>query len=635
MLNYIKYCKACKLESNYLKNYFTIFALTYSIIILTKFIFIYYLQSSFSEFTLSQLLFSIFWGYKFDFATASIVALLVTFFDFNKKLFISIGSILVTAIFFIQMSDILYFNESSRHIGYEITDTITDASSLFMTAYSQHTILTISTILFGSLLFLSILKLLSKTKKIPVTKIYFLKKLLLIIITIFFIRGMTQHIPLNPWQSNQIGDTKLATLSLNATYNIIYALSNKSKKLKQLEIPKVDKQLIKSSFKQLYIDKTTKENYPLINTKPNVVFLFLESWSAKYLKPYGYKYNTTPYLNRLLKESIRPTIMIAGGHRTTEGMFVTLTSMQNPLGKSIAKTQLQDFQYDSIINSFNKLGYNSAFFQGTSKETSGTGSFAQSLGFKYSYGKRDVKKRIYEENYWGVHDIDLYNFVEKKLKSNLKEPFVIGINGATTHDDKIPKGIKQIDFTDDKINNQLNALHFADTALKQFVTDIEIKYPNTIFVLFADHCGGNISGVLENYMIPFAIYSKKLIQPKYYDTYLSQRDIAPTIYDMVIGNYKKSELSFSGKSLLQDTNFFADYYHNGILGWIEENNIIEINTATNKMQCFKIVNLDKETVTCNNIHSKLKNNALAFTNTSQDLLFSNKLSKFKMYRDSK
>ena len=615
---------------NFLKNYFLIFLLTYIILITTKVFFTYYLKINFEEFTISEQLYAIFWGYRFDFATAAIVSFIVTLFDFNKRFFITIGTIALITVFFTQIGDILYFNEASRHIGYEISDIFTDANSLFMTAYSQYTILTISSIVVGLFLSILLIEILLNTNVVQLNKSYILKKLLIILITIFFARGMTQYIPLNPWQSNQIGDSKLATISLNVTYNIIYSLANKSKKLKPVKLQDVSNKIINKSFQELYPSIDINTSFPIVKTKPNIVFFFLESWSAKYLKPYGYKYDTTPNFNKILKQSIRPTMMIAGGHRTTEGMFVTLTSLQNPLGKSVAKTQLQDFKYTSIIDILNQKGYHSAFFQGTSKETSGTGSLAQRLGFKYSYGKRDVSKRIYEENYWGVHDVDLYNFVETQLNSTLKEPFVVAINGATTHDDKIPKAIKKINYVkNEKINNQLNAFHFSDYALGKFIKEVEIKYPNTIFVLFADHCGGGISGTLENYQIPFAIYSKKLIQPKYYDTFIAQRDITPSIYDLAINNYKKTNLPLTGKSLFQDDKFFSDYYHNGILGWIEDNDIIEINTATNKMQCFKKVKFSKEQIECSNIHNGMMNRALSFTNVSQDLLFSNKIKEIK------
>lgn len=610
--------------------------LSYSVIILSKFIFAFYLHDNFTAYSFSEISYAIFWGYRFDFASAGVIAFVVTLFDFHKNGMLIFASFLPTALFFNQLSDILYFHESSRHIGYEITDALVDAKSLFMTAFSQHTIFTLFALLFGVLLFVTLFKYL-KLSVVPLNKTYVLKKLFLIALTVFFIRGMVQHIPLNPWQANQIGDSKLASLALNATYNVVYSLANKKKKLQKVKLPDVTQETIKESFARLYPNTSSKMSFPLVKTKPNVVFFFLESWSAAYMKPYGFAHTTTPNFDALLQKSIHPTLMIAGGHRTTEGMFTSLTSLQNPLGKSVAKTQLQSFKYSSIIDTLNKEGYSSAFFQGTSKETSGTGSFAQSLGFEQSYGKRDVIERKYKENYWGVQDPDLYNFASQKLQTTLKEPFVIGINGASTHDDKIPKGVQKIDFVKDKsLNNQLNALHFADKALSSFIAKIEKKYPNTIFVLFADHCGGGLTSSLKNYQIPFAIYSKKWIKPHNYHVVLSQRDIAPTLHDILLGDYKKSTTPFTGKSLVREKNhFFADYYHNGILGWIEGDDLVEINSATNTMECFKIENFKKLQSTCQEKEQIMKENALAFTNISQNMLFSNQLQELKKYTQGK
>ena len=599
-------------------RYFKVFCVSYILIILTKYIFAYYL--GFDSLGFSDISYSIFWGYKFDFAASSIVALISILFSFNNSLFKTISSVLVVGLFLTQISDIFYFNESSRHIGYEVTDAITDASSLIATAYTQHTFLTIFSIIFALVLFVVSLKIFDTTSKHK----YFVTILISLFVSVFFIRGMAQNIPLNPWQSNQIGDTKKASLALNATYNIIYSLVNKKKKLQPLNLPSTDETSIKQSLKELYNDPTKDISLPIIKTKPNIVFFFLESWSLKYVTP-----KTTPNYYKILKQSIHPNYIIAGGHRTTEGMFCTLVSYPNPLGKSVAKTQLQNYKYSSIIDILNKNGYNSAFFQGTAKETSGTGSLAQSLGFTKSYGKADVKKRLYKPNTWGIHDVDLYNFVQ----TTLKEPFVIGINGASTHDDKIPSSIKHIDFTkNEKINKMMNAFHFSDYALGKFISEVENKYPNTIFVLFADHCGGYLSGSLENYQIPFAIYSKQLIQPKFYDTILSQRDIAPTILDLTMGDYKKLASNFTGKSLIQDNKFFANYYHNGLLGWIENKKLVELNIATNKYNCFDINGTKKIKTICNKNFEKLNKHNLDFTTITQKLLFDGKINQFNLLR---
>ncbi len=618
----------------FLRLYFTVFFLVYITLIVTKFLFMFYFDSYFTQYSFTEKIYAIFWGYRFDFAASGMIAFLATLFDFNRRWFAFAASFFIVAVFLAQIGDMFYFAEASRHVGYEITDLFADASSLFMTALSQHGTAFFISAVVGAIFFVLLVKMLSKPEEVELGKSYILKKLVLIGLTVFFVRGMWQHIPLNPWQSNQIGDTKLATLALNGVYNMVFSLFSQGKKLAPVHLPPINKEEIQEVFSELYADNDISLKAPIIKTKPNVIFFFLESWSAAFLKPYGFeKAEATPSFDAILQKSLRPRFMVANGHRTTEGMFATLVSFQNPLGKSVAKTQLQDFGYTSIIDEFNKRGYASAFFQGTSKETSGTGSLANSLGFRYSYGKRDIKQRMYEENYWGVHDADLYNFVLSKLGTELREPFVIGINGATTHDLKLPKGVKPIHFVDDEvINKQLNVYHFADYALGAFIKKVEKKYPNTLFVLFADHCGGNIGGSLKNYEIPFALYAPKYIEPKYVDVVLSQRDVAPSVADLTLGDYKKIFPSFSGKSFLRDKIFFADYYHNGILGFVKGEDAVELNVATKKLQCYRVKNFAKEPVLCTSKHKKLEKEVLGFTSVSQSLLFRGEVNKFENYR---
>lgn len=621
------------LNLNYLKNYFVLFIFIYSIILISKFLFLLYLFDNFQSFNISELFYAILWGYKFDFALAAIFTFFSTLFDFNKKIFLFFIAILTTSLWLSQISDIFYFYEASRHTGYEVSDAAGDASGLIMTALSQHLIMSIFAFFTAITLILFLYKSIASTlSPIQINIYYIFKKLFLLLITIFFVRGMTQSIPLNPWQSNQIGDTKLSSLALNGTYNMLYAIANKKKQLTALKLPDLVNSNIQDEVKELY--ETKHIPYQTQLNKPNVVIYFLESWSGVNMKEYGFTQSdisTTPFYDKIIQQSIRPKAMIAAGHRTTEGIFASLTSYQNPLGKTIAKTQLQDYKYDSLINIFTNNGYESLFFQGTSKETSGTGSLTQSLGFTKSYGKRDIKKRIYEENYWGVQDPDLYNFVIETLEQTTK-PFVLGINGATTHDHVIPNEIQSINFVANKnINDRLNALHFSDKALEDFTKKIQKLYPNTVFVFMADHCGGVSGSSFLNYMIPFAIYHKDL-KPQYINSYLSQRDFAPSLLDIVLGDYRKYTDNFSGKSLFSDHGFFADYYHNGTLGWIENNNALEINTITNTYKCYDVSKYYDKEINCNNDIIAFRNKVLAFTKVSQKLLFQGKTNQFKEYK---
>ena len=96
-------------------------------ILITKFIFAYYLYENFVTLSSYDIVYAIFWGIKFDLAIASIITLLVSLLDFHKKSLIIISIVGIVFIYFTQISDIFYFYESSRHMGYEVTDAITDA----------------------------------------------------------------------------------------------------------------------------------------------------------------------------------------------------------------------------------------------------------------------------------------------------------------------------------------------------------------------------------------------------------------------------------------------------------------------------------------------------------------------------
>ena len=603
----------------FLRNYFSIFLFSYLVLLLTKVIFFIYLNSYFEAFSLSEKLYAVIWGYKFDFAVSAIIAFIVSLFDFHKQSFVYIATFVLMALFVFQISDIFYYYDAARHVGYEVLDSIADAGALIDTALELHSTLTILAFITALLLSVLTFTLLNKIiMPLRWSRYTILKKIFLLLLTVFFIRGMFNPIPLNPWQSNQIGNAKLASIALNGTYNMITAIMASKTHLKAIKLPKSDQEI-----SALYKGYTP---YQAKLERPNIVFFFLESWSMVNLSQ-----KTTPFLYEIMNKSISVKAMIANGHRTTEGIFATLSSFQNPLGKSIAKNQLQDFEYESVIELLNNDGYESTFFQGTAKETSGTGSLAQKLGFVHSYGKEDIAKRRFGVNAWGVFDQDLYAFVQEKLEKQ-KTPFVIGVNGASTHDDKVPKGTKILPFSaDEKKNKSLNALHSSDSALRDFVKYIEQKYPNTLFVFFADHCGHVDGSAYENHLIPFGLYHKDL-KPELKDVILSQRDIAPSVVDFIYGDYRSHLPNSSGKSLFSDSKFFAEYFQNGILGWIEGDDAIEIDISSGQYKCFKNEGVTQTSVPCKHLHKNLYHNALSFTNISQKLLFEGKTKEFSAFK---
>lgn len=608
-----------------LRNYFSVFLICLFISIFAKFIFAFY---SFADIELSKKVYAIFYGYKFDFAVSAMIACLTLFFDFNKKLLLVISSFLLILLFGFLIGDIMYFNDANRHITYEVKDVFAESAGLVGTVWQKYLDLFIFSIISLVILGVIFFKLLNLSlNTIKFSKSYIPIKLLLIVISVFFVRGMFQKIPLSPDHVYQIGDAKLATLSLNSAYNVIYKNIKSKGNIVITKAYKVNNE--KQKVKDLYINQPQILDYKKDLKQPNIVLFFLESWGASFFKDYGGPYDIVPRFSKILTRSIRPKGMIANGHRTVEGIFSTLTSYQNPLGKSIIRTSLESLEYTSLVELLKKQNYSTAFFQGFYSETS-AGIMAQKLGFERSYGKQDIKDRQYEENHWGVHDPDLYKFTFEKTKE-LKQPFIIGINTTTTHDDVLPKGYPIRRFVeDDALNEILNTFYMSDEATFDFVDKMEKAYPNTIFVFLADHTSRVPEDTnFHNYLIPFAIYSPKL-PPKYIDEFISQRDIAPTITDLVLGDYQKIAPEFSGKSLLRENHFFADYYHNGVLGVVKDKVAIEV--MDNQINCFNVAQFKLDEMSCSKKHIETINQIKAFTNIQQKLLFDGKTKEFSKYR---
>ena len=610
-----------------LKNFFVVLLLFVATSFVGKYIFAFY---QFSDLGCFKISYAVFMGYQFDLALGGGIAFLTTLFVWKKSITSFFASLFTVASLAFQFGDCMYFSDAGRHASYEIFNISGNAKELLLTVLNEH----LQFFVFGVLLlfFLFILFFLLLQKIISPDKIttsFPFKKLFVAALAFFFIRGCFVFIPLRPGYAYHLSNVTYAFIALNPTYNLIHTLIHSDEHAQQSARYETKDEV--TSLQKLY--RGEGEYTPYFSSPPNIILFFSESWSGMYFKSYGGKYNLVPRFEELLQRSVRPKGMLACGHRTNEGVFATLTSFQNPFSTPVAQSRLLHLPYRSLVNILHdEKGYSSAFFQGTHKECVGVGALAQRLGFQDSYGKYEVRERIYEQGDWGLQDKDLFNFALKKIEK-MSKPFIIGINGATTHGNDIPSEEKLIHFVDDKkLNMRYNAFYYSDKWMYEFVKQVEKIYPNTLFVFFADHCGREIpkdSGFL-NYLIPFALYSEKL-PPKYIDEFVSQRDIAPTILDLTLGDYKKIAPHFTGKSIVRKNNFVAEYFHGGILGVVKDK--IAVEQIGEQVRCYDVSTYRQREIPCRSDTQELLNEVKSFTNISQDLLFQGKTMEFDKYRN--
>ena len=591
------------------------------------------LNDSLPQLALSEKIHGLLWGTRFDSATAAALALLSIVISqllsllLNRKhnpylyllLAFSAAIIILT-----QTGDLIYYLETGRHVGYEIKHFFHDFDGLIFQAWNKYQIWIIASLTCISACMLVVYKL-SRfhlenyvhryTKQSGFSNL--LNLILVLCISIIFIRGGISGVPQEPLSAYEIGDSDQARIATNGSYNVLYNLSSRRNGIiKQTSITAISPDETAQQLNDLYptLAGTQDKQLPVLK---NIILIFLESWSEQA----RLKNSATPNFNKLRDQAITAQVLVSGGRRTTEGMFTTLCSWQNPLGQSVARSQLENNNYLCLPELLGSQGYTSSFFQGSNKNTSSVGNFAQRLGFNYSYGKDDFEARRYPHNSWGAYDQDIYSFMLEQIIQS-PEPFLFGVNTNTTHDIVLPESVTPA-FKDDL---EMSILHFADAALGEFFElykqQAPEKFNNTLFVVLADHTVRIKGNALEEFAIPNFIWSADL-SARVVERPASQRDIAPSILDYLklpVANH------FSGKSLLRDNQspYFADFYSNGKLGWLEADRLTLIDLHKSHQQCFLWNSqLELSEQSCNDDFLAMQQHALTFSKHSQDALFNN------------
>ncbi|WP_373997568.1 LTA synthase family protein [Bdellovibrio bacteriovorus] len=568
------------------------------------------------------------YGWHFDLAIASFLYLLLygssLLFSFSEKTFSRINSLLLLCYTILITTDAIYAKESGRHISYEVYNLFTIQGSL------------------GNLLKLYWLQLLFAFLGASFVGRFFtprykpvqgivkrsLALLFVLVISVVFARGF-EGIPQDPsWAYRAGGGSKGATLALNGAYGIVWAaFAGKKSSKENIEVPLHVKSL--DIFNEWRVRRGIEK--AVGHFDGNIVIVFMEGWPGVYVDKKVGEEEVLPFFNSLRAESLRVDLMLAGGHRTTEGLFATLCSLPNPPGKSIMFTEIENKDFKCFPQFLEKKGYSSAFFQGSDQYTSGVGLLVLKTGFQNSYGKREIPDwTMIEQNAWGVFDQDLYKFAAQKMDT-MTEPMLIGINTNTTHDLALPKGVRPAFGEENNQSLHLSVTHHADKELRGFYEALKKRSwkKDWLFVLVSDHTSFAANGIFEHYSIPFLMkyhsvggnkntpFEHKLIHGAF-----SQNDVGATIADLT-GN---SAPEFLGRSLLrpQDFSTGASLFHLGTSVWFEGEWAVVFNIRDyGNYKCYRWQNdmLFHYPLPCPADGEQMYTRGLSYLKESQELLF--------------
>ncbi|AWI26516.1 sulfatase [Flavobacterium pallidum] len=307
----------------------------------------------------------------------------------------------------------------------------------------------------------------------------------------------------------------------------------------------------------------------------NVVFILVESLSAKFLGEFGNDEHISPFMDSIAQQSICFKNLYATGTRTVRGMEAVTLSIPPTPGQSIVKRPDNHNLY-TVASVFKKREYDCNFFYGGDGYFDNMNSFFGGNGFTiYDRGRGsvlsdDIKTTRHNitdaevtfENAWGICDEDIFNkmlgVADRQYQSG--KPFFNFIMTTSNHRPyTYPSG--KIDIPSGK--SREGAVKYTDYALRQLFRKASRKpwFKNTVFVIIADHCAssaGKDEIDLANYHIPSFIINAGTVQKV--ETQCSQIDIFPTLFGLFGWHY---DSDFYGKNVLEngfEERFFSGTY---------------------------------------------------------------------------
>lgn len=411
----------------------------------------------------------------------------------------------------------------------------------------------------------------------------------------FFIFGRFDQYPLRWSDAFALGTDYKANLALNPFESFFnsFKFRNKydEKKVKALYPEIAQYYNLPATDGPLNYTRTVQPNPAGTSSKPNVVLVICESFSAYKSSMWGNPLNTTPFFDSLSRNGLFFDHCFTPTYGTARGVWATITGTPDVETPKTASRNPGAVDQHSIINDF--TGYEKFYFLG------GSASWANIRGLLTN---NITNLKLYEgEDYqspridvWGISDKNLFLEANKVLGKQDK-PFFAVIQTADNHrpytiPEEDQQEFKKVTVSQDSLHRfgfenleELNAFRYTDFSYRKFIeaAQKEKYFSNTIFVFIGDHgIPGNAGDMfpqawteqrLTSMHVPLLFYSPTLIQPRRSGKISSQLDVLPTIAGLSNIAYTNTTL---GKDLLDTTSHhFAFLFDpdNNISGIVKDN----------------------------------------------------------------
>ena len=407
--------------------------------------------------------------------------------------------------------------------------------------------------------------------------------LVLLPITFLSIRGGLTLIPVNEASAAYSKDNRLNNIALNPIWylgNNIYRTG--LQKGNPYEF--MDDEQAKLITQSILTDTLLPKSNGFIQvSRPNLVLIILESWTADLIEPLGGEKEVTPFFNELCKEGLLFTNVYSSGFRTDQGLTSILSGFPALPNKSIIKFIDKTASLPSIGTVLKSNGYETRFQYGGELGFANMNNYLLQSGFENRISIDDFETHQ-KNSKWGAHDEHVLNRALDEIGKS-KKPFFNVILTLSSHEPfESPIATP---FKDHNESEKFKgSAWYTDKCLSDFFENAKKTdwYENTLFVLVADH--GHRLPRNRDFMdpaarrIPLLLFGPVLqdtLAGKRINKIVAQHDLPATLLWMLQND--NSKFTWSKNMFGNPTDGFAFINQDHAITWVVENGarIIPLN----------------------------------------------------------
>ena len=304
----------------------------------------------------------------------------------------------------------------------------------------------------------------------------------------------------------------------------------------------------------------------LNTTRPNILLILLESFSANAVGVLGGEGDATPQLDRLSKSGILFTQMYANSFRTDRGIVSTLNGYPAQPTTSIMKYPAKSQSLPALATALNKNGYQSSMLYGGDINFTNMQSYFYASGYEKIVADSDfpLSSRLSK---WGVNDDMTFPHLFKEIKqSDATQPWFKTFLTLSSHE---PFEVPYAHYKDP----YLNSVAYTDSCIGSFIDSLEQlpSWKNTLVILVSDH-GFLYPDTIKQYAperhhIPMIWLGGAIKKPTVINTLASQNDIVATVLNQL--SLDSSAFTFSKDIFDSQQDKYVFYSFNNGFGWID------------------------------------------------------------------